>query len=262
MSDPFPDRTRNSMLVWYPLIKDELPTPKTVMIEVDPEYIIEYLDGKNNLEKYRKEIELKANNIGYPLFLRTDQTSDKHSWKDTCYVENPDDLFKHLYRICEFSYMADMIGLQVKAVVLREFLQLKSIFKAFSGMPVAREFRCFATDGKIDCIHPYWFEEAIEFRWDKDKLNKAKKGLSVDEQIAIYDKAPEPHNWRIKLDAMNVLWQTERLIITSMVEKASKLVGGSWSIDVCNTTDNKWYITDMAIAEQSYHHPHKVKEEK
>ena len=262
MSDPFPDRTRNSMLVWYPLIENKLPTPKTIMIELDFEYVIEYLDGKNGLEKHKDEIFDAAKNIGYPLFIRCDQTSDKHNWLDTCYVQKEEELLNHFYKICEFSYMADVLGLPVKAIILREFLQLKSIFKAFNGMPVAREFRCFATDGKIDCIHPYWFEEAIEFEWDIDELNRAKKGLSVDEQIELGVNPPEPHNWRIKLDAMNVLWQTERLIITSMVEKASKLVGGKWSIDVCNTTDNKWYITDMAIAEQSYHHPHKVKEEK
>ncbi len=259
MSNLFPDRERNSMLYWYPKIKDKIPTPKTVMIEVDFEYIVEYMDNKNNLERYREKILVEARKIGFPLFMRVDQTSDKHNWKDTCYVPNEKVLFKHLARIIEFSLMVDILGLQVKAVVLREFLQLKSVFKAFNGMPIAREFRCLATDGKIDCIHPYWFQEAIEFQWDRTELEKAKKGLTIDQQIELMDKVPEPPYWREKLGAIRILYDDEKNVITKMVEKTSHLVEGSWSIDVCQTVENKWLITDMALAEQSYHYPHEGK---
>jgi len=42
------------------------------------------------------------------------------------------------------------------AFMVREFLDLDASFKAFGGLPIAREWRIFASPEKVICYHPYW----------------------------------------------------------------------------------------------------------
>ena len=109
---------RNSLLYWYPKVKDLVPTPKTVWLEVG--CTVEWLDSgvpKVVIEKL-KEL---AKEIGYPLFMRTDEASGKHDYVNTCYVESEDKLPRNLYRLIEENFMHD---LWPKAIVLREFIEL------------------------------------------------------------------------------------------------------------------------------------------
>lgn len=56
----------------------------------------EILDGKPFPKRIEKKILLKGEEIGYPLFLRSDQGSGKHEWRDTCYVPNQESLISHV----------------------------------------------------------------------------------------------------------------------------------------------------------------------
>ena len=38
-----------------------------------------------------------AKEMGEPFFLRTDHTSAKHSWEETCFVKSTSDLMQHVY---------------------------------------------------------------------------------------------------------------------------------------------------------------------
>jgi hypothetical protein len=73
---------KNSMLYWFPKIKHlDILQPKTEYAEVNPAEVFEFIDGGalSNLN----ELFEKAKIIGYSLFLRSDQLSGKHGWKNT-----------------------------------------------------------------------------------------------------------------------------------------------------------------------------------
>lgn len=226
------DDQRCSMLYWYPKIEGAVPTPRTVFVPLPDENVEAWMDSgipKDFVEKLRKE-----NIFGYPVFMRTDQLAAKHSWIETCYVSKPEDMGGNCYRLIEENLMADFLGsMNPKAMVLREFLKLDTSFKAFKGMPVAREFRTFVENGKLVCYHPYWPKESIKF----------------------FSGTKEPANWKNRLSKISERpSQSEMGQIESLVSKVSSLMPTSsyWSVDVCRTNKG-WLVTDMAVGERSFH---------
>jgi len=154
----------SSLLVWYPKVKDVLPCPKTVIVELTDDEIsslVGMLDGIPPSPWLVDRLDAAAREIGYPLFLRSDQGSGKHEWKDTCYVPFEGALLKHVAQLVAWHEMAGILGLSFRALVFREFLTLDAPFTAFNDMPVARERRYFVRDGKAVCWHPYWAEQAV-----------------------------------------------------------------------------------------------------
>lgn len=242
----FGDRLRlienASMVKWWEAVNDlEIPMPKTIIIDFNEDQqteIIMLCRGKilsNETEELLKE---NAKKIGYPLFMRTDQTSCKHEWQNTCYVESEGELINRLYHLIEESSMLDMLGLPVDAIVFREYIEMATGFKAFDGMPVNPERRFFAEDGKIVSDHAYWVEPAIRFRTGTD----------------------EPNDWKERLAEMNANLEGEELERISnqvrIISKAlTKELGGEWSIDFCKGKDGIWYFIDTAPSEVSYHPP-------
>mgnify|MGYP000335996289 CR=1 FL=1 len=219
----------NSMLYWYPKIKNlNIPQPRTEIVEVN-ESIFDLLDGK--LPRNIDEIKRVARKIGYPLFMRTDHLSGKHEWKYTCYVETEKDLIPHISNLVESSAMAGIVGLPINALVFRELLKLDYAFKAFNGLPIARERRVFIKDGNVQCIHAYWVEDAIRF-WE----------------------AKEPEGWRKKLRELNTVTDEEVEILTEYAEIVGQEVKGYWSVDFAKSGE-KWYLIDMAKGEDSWHPP-------
>lgn len=111
----------SSLLHWYPRVKDVLPCPKTVIVELTGDEI-------NNLTQMLD---------GIP----------PSPWL--------------VDRLVAWHEMAGILGLSFRALVFREFLPLDAPFTAFNDMPVARERRYFVRDGKAVCWHPYWQEQAV-----------------------------------------------------------------------------------------------------
>lgn len=225
---------KNSMTYWYPKIRElGLPTPVTVFEPVDRFEIYKLLNDEDVDMTFwnvmLNNIKLVAGEIGYPVFIRTDQAAAKHQWRETCYVERESQLGDNLQRLFEANEVCGFMGLDYKAVAIREFLVLDYKFKAFKGMPVAREFRFFSKKGKIQCYHPYWPEESIEF-WGE----------------------PEPADW--KRDLLETRIHPDNFINAIEIAKAaSSWSDDLWSVDLCYTASGKWYLTDMAIGEVSYH---------
>jgi hypothetical protein len=190
------------------------------------------IDGDYSLlEKYWDEIVSKANTLGFPLFMRTDEFSGKHNWKHTCFVESLDVLKKHISNLFEDSFSADILGLPIRAIVLRRYIPMKNLFTAFAGdMPVNPEIRFFVKDGKILCKHWYWVEDAIErgtparnlpADW-KDIIGKQKEMLNMD-------------------------------ILDFEVLRVAKDFVGCWSMDFCLSEGVRWVLIDMAKGLRSWH---------
>jgi len=220
----------NCLSFWYPKIKDVVPTPKTHWVKVsDGHRLIELTEGKvpdvmHFLSEALKEMVRMIG--GRECFLRTGQGSGKHDWSNCCHVVNSNRIENHICRLVEWSHLVSLLGLPHDVWVVREMLPTQSLFKctAYGGMPVVREWRYFVEDGEILYGIPYWPEDALE------------------------QGQPDVENWR---DSIWYLHAEPPDEVAEMARMASRKVRGKWSIDLLDTA-NGWYVTDMAVAEQSY----------
>lgn len=229
----------NSMLIWWPKVKDlPIPMPETIIL---PELEERSLDRFYFAMTEREEIPSKwgeyfdqiieaTNKIGFPLFLRTDLCSGKHRWNKTCYVENRNTLLTNIVEVIEYGLLADIMGLNHKAIVLRKFIELDWKFKCIYDLPIAPERRYFINKGKVQCHHPYWPEEALK------------------------DRKPDKENWKELLKGVNKETKKEIKLLTSYAELAASIFYDSfWSIDFAKSKKGIWYLIDMATGKESWH---------
>lgn len=219
---------QSSMLYWWPKIKDlDIPQPKTKFVNVNTDEILEILNRKQDTIPQEKEIRELANSFGYPVFVRSDHLSDKHSWKDTCYVPDSDNLMPHIYRIAEDSLMMSMMGeLGPNAIFVREFIPLKMAgFTAFEDFPVSKEVRCFVRDGVLECVHPYWFDDAVA------EVNDTVKKIGTGEPVS-------PEHWKKMLAEMNILTDHDTAEIKRYANIVSKKFDDYWSVDFAKGSEN------------------------
>jgi len=242
------NRLRNSLLNWFPKIRNlGIPVPETDWVYIPHELgwrIVEEasIDAFTEFKPYLEEIKKKAEKIGYPVFIRTDQASGKHFFEETCLALGEGDLYRCVRKTIEFNLMADILGLPYRAIVIREYLELYWGFKAFPGnLPIAKERRYFIKDGEVLCHHPYWPPEAIA-------------------QAHRIDGSLRPHrlpaNWLELLLQVNKETPEEVELLSQFSKRVAEKVEGYWSIDYALSRDGEtWYLIDMADGHQSYHPP-------
>jgi hypothetical protein len=175
------------------------------------------------------ELKSAVEKIGTPCFIRTENTSAKHSWEDSCFLADPSDLVKHVYAIAEFSEIADMCGLSFGSWYIRELLPTVPYGHCprYGNFPVAKEFRFFVSDGKVSCFHPYWpLEPLQDGGWNPD----------APEDVAFSELSSLPEGCELH----------------ALAETVGRAVPGSWSIDILET-ERGWFVTDMAEAHRSFH---------
>lgn len=222
---------KNSLLYWGPkLVGLQLHVPRTEWVEIPHEVLRRYMDDQKALDTYREKIISTAAKIGYPLFLRTDQASGKHNWKESCFIPDEESLFSHIYRVVEFNFIADILGLPCEALVFREYIPLEAAFTAFDEMPIAKEYRFFIRNRRVQCFHPYWPEGAVAESW-----------------------TPLPDNWRKLLHLQNNMTGQDLALLTAYAHRVTKRFNGYWSIDFAHAHDGRWLLIDMALGEQSFH---------
>jgi hypothetical protein len=223
---------KNSMTYWYPKIKDLVPTPKTFMVKANMLDWLKTLDDEtpDTKDEVMSKLMEHGRELGYPLFLRTDYTSAKHHWDNTCFVQSEDVLYDHIVRLVDESCCIDQA---FEAFFVREFLDLESVFKAFEGMPIAKEFRVFCKGHKVVCVHPYWPMDSLHFYPNKG--------------------TPRPDDWEELMGKLYYINPVEFIKIINMALKATSWSEDAWSVDICKTTVGDWYVTDMALAGMSYH---------
>jgi hypothetical protein len=229
---------KTSMLYWYPKIKLlRIPQPRTEMITTKLN-ITELLGDCDGLSEQgvRKHIDIPSveelcERIGYPVFMRSDFTSHKHNWKNSCFVTGKEKIIPHLQDLIEFSGSADIFGgIPFTAVVIREYIPMATLFTAFYGeMPVNPEYRFFIKDGKVLCHHWYWVTDAMQNPAMKDwkgRISKCMKKIDKDGDIARLD---------------------------GYAKMVAEVLKGSWSIDFCLGADGTWYLIDAAESFKSWH---------
>ena len=234
---------KNSMLYWWPKVRNlDIPMPKTEIVRIDmtQDEIFGILDGEvysaEAWHPYVQKILEAINEVKVPAFIRTDLTSGKHDWEKTCYYDGSKLIQQHISSLVEYCEMADMIGLNISAIIVREYIPMLSAFTAFYGkMPVNPERRYFVRDGRVECHHPYWIEEAI--------AAGTREGLL-------------PADWRDVLQAMNTEIGSEVQILTEYAEIIAAEFDGYWSVDFCKAKNKGWHFIDMAQGDASWHPEH------
>lgn len=226
----------SSMTFWFPKVKDLLPVPATrslLLSKEEIELLKEFVYGADpcpgELIKLGNKVEQAVSGMSYPLFLRTDNISAKHSWIDTCFVPDEGSLLGHIINIIEDS-LGGFMDISFEALYFRQFLDLESSFCAFNGnMPVSKERRYFVRDGKVECKHPYWPPESIR--------------PSYTEKL--------PEDWKDRLAKLNHETPEEIEHLTQLAEKWP--LPGYWSVDFACDKDGNWWFIDAARGELSYH---------
>jgi len=224
------ERTRLSY--WFPKIPGGILQPNTIIIRTDCDLrLLPYGEKPKGYGGFLTTMYDACRRMKLPCFLRTDLTSDKHSWNASCYLKELQSLPDHIFRLCEASAMANIAtdGWPVDVWVIREFLILHSTFKAFDGMPINKERRYFVRDGRVICHHPYWPEEAFENQ----------KNL--------------PNDWQSLLSDLNKESDEEIKHLTAQTELVGSVLSGYWSCDWAYTEAGKWVLIDMGDSEYSYH---------
>jgi hypothetical protein len=226
---------KNSMFYWYPKIKNlDIPQPKTEMYKFtkDEFKTLQRTEGIPTT-LYDNCISF-AEKIGFPLFMRTDNSSCKHGWLKTCYVESKESFKNHIFELLSNSVMQGWMSYVDKGLIFRELLELEIghrygiPFTAFYGeFPVNKERRYFIRDGKLQCRHPYWYPDAI--------------------------RNPSYNDWKDTLEVLNKETSDEVLLLTKYAQKVADIFDGYWSVDFAKCFDDNWYLIDMAIGDDSFH---------
>lgn len=225
------NRNRNSALIWLPAIEAAgLPCPHTVIVPYDHYACAAIFDGETSEEFMRlTDAVMEAGRaIGFPVFIRTDLSSAKHSGIDALCI-SADGHNQPIFETLEDNELKFWMEKEwPTAFLVRKFLTLDAPFTAFRGLPIAREFRFFADETQVYCWHPYWPEFSIE------------------------DHRPSCENWRELLAELNTTPPPAELSAMA-VRAAAACGGGRWSVDFCRDVDGKWWLPDMAREEDSFH---------
>lgn len=235
------ERPGISLEQWYPLVAPIVGTPATAIVKAAADMAPLLYEGERDAPDISMEFHQLCDGIakaadllgGYPVFLRTGLMSGKHQWDRTCHLPSEAAIESHVRAIVEYSELADIFGDRPTDIwVVRELLDTWPAFHAFGGnMPITRERRYFFEDGKVIGHHPYWPDEAF-----------------VDERV-------DRDDWKQRLVGLNYEDPAEVKLLTAQTEMVAAVIPGAWSVDWLWTGTHhpeRWYLTDMAWAEQSY----------
>ena len=237
-SRPEPDELekQSSLNYWWPIVSElGIPVPKTTIVPLTDREISR-MNEEWLPKSVVKRVTQAADRIGYPVFVRTDQASGKHSWERSCFVPSADVMTSHIYEVLEFNLNADIMGLPFSSMVVRKYIPLEAPFTAFEGnMPVARERRYFVRDGVVECHHEYWITGAV------------RQGMQ-------YKDMPESE-WLPLLTEINRQDVFEVLELSAYATLVGHSLPGYWSVDFAKSVVGQWLLIDMGRGEISYHKP-------
>jgi len=218
----------NSLVYWFPILQRiNMRVPETRIIHRGDVELGKMIDGEKvkGLKGLVEKIDIAVQEVGgYPVFFRTGMTSNKHDWKNSCFLKQKKDIISHIYNLVEHSFIANIAGMpfQYDFWIIRKMIPTRAITTAFAGkMPVAKELRVFIKNGKVQCYHPYWVKEAIKNKEDLKQLQKFSK-TELEEPLA-------------------------------MANYIAQFFSGYWSVDFLKDDNGNYWCIDMAVGPRSYH---------
>ena len=212
---------RESMLHWFPLLSNlDIPQPETEIVRIPNDTLRKVVDVYSSTTHLTAESvisEILAKMSPFPIFLRTDMSSQKEMFKKTCRLPNRESLFGHILEIINANIES---GITDNALVFRKWLDLDAGFYAFDGLPIAVEARAYIKDGIVTVIEPYWTESKIT--------------------------NPKNTRWKEILKHQNDTISTSKdTLLQYSNTVGTKFQRGRWSVDFALGRDGNWYLIDM-----------------
>lgn len=249
---PKPKPSKNRLTYWYPKLKMlEDVLPKTLIIPYPHYSFLEFIETGKFTENFTFETCQNLLNscwdaveqLNFNAFIRTDLSSAKHCGEAGCVIRRKEDLLPVLSMLVSDNELKFGIGGPIpESLVFRQHLKLNSKFEAFEGLPIANEWRFFASKEKTECFHFYWPDEAFENLHERD--------------------LPTTKDWKHKLKLLKNKTSDQKLTSLSDLAKiATREVGmaergKTWSVDFAEDLNGKFWLIDMADAKESWHPSH------
>ncbi|MCH8978036.1 MAG: hypothetical protein IH945_02185 [Armatimonadetes bacterium] len=224
---------RNDIAYWFPAVREAgAPVPETCILK-EPCMTSALLDGREpkGFDDLLRQIGAAARALGLPAFLRTGLTSGKHSWERTAMLasDEPGVVRRHVAELVEHSALADIMGLDCSTWAVRRMIPVRPLFHAFAGrMPIVREFRLRvdADEPAVRHVQPYWPVGAI--------------------------REPSCAGWEDLLRSASRVTSDEYETLRAIAVGAVEYLSGEWSVDLLQDRAGGWWLTDMAVAAQSF----------
>lgn len=241
---------KNSMLHWFPKIA-EIPfdiLPKTEMVRFDDRTLWPFVDGLAIPNFDISPFIDAANKVGYPCFLRGDESSAKHDGPNSYKIDSADQI---LERIKHTFYDNICKDLKVLAFVFREWINIDAAFYSFGynkynhgkkeirRHPIGPEFRFFVDSETYWCSHFYWPLKAFN---------------DIEESINHEDLSQHLRSLRNSMSSREFFKLKAYAILAA--KKVNEDPLQRWSVDFAKDVNDKWWLIDMALAESSYHEDH------
>lgn len=226
---------------WFPLLPADVPVPPTALVEFPYELqlaIISVAENETLDEPTQKAVERGISKVvemcdlfGYPCFVKTGLFSDKHNW--SCHVESRERVKEAVFNIVySWACVGGMGTEDSNYIVVRRLIPTKAHMLFERKMPVTKERRYFAENGKVSWHQPYWPREAFPDWAEVDTLEYP----SID----------------AALEVLNAETEEEVRYLSGLAESITTAIPGAWSIDFLQDVDGRWWLIDMAEAHKSY----------
>ncbi|BDS09794.1 ATP-grasp domain-containing protein [Aureispira anguillae] len=129
-----------------------LPANYTTIKNYTPLSIFKPLASSFDINNFKEALAVFGN---HPIIVKDYVKSQKHYWKEACFIPDASDL-KQVEKITKRFIELQDVDLNV-GIVYRAFVELEPLTThAISGMPLTKEFRLFVKNGKIIAAANYW----------------------------------------------------------------------------------------------------------
>ncbi|KGR72883.1 hypothetical protein ACVRWQ_05955 [Streptococcus phocae subsp. salmonis] len=257
----------NDMAEYLPKILQQvkesgLIMPKTLIIKLPPEFVVETVNGTwtNEKKKITNDLILKyLSEMGFKddiLFIKTGTFSSKFNFEQ-CQTNR-----EHLTdNFIEILYNSVLCGAgTVNTLIVREYIEEEeNSFYIYNGMPLREEIRYFVDfdNKKVLGYADYWNEKAMTELIHQDlSLNEAIVEANNTNGLPDYKKQryADFKNWyrwhkTRKENSPQETYQNTITFIEKFVNQDNDLKG-RWSIDIMPCND-QYYFIDAALMNQS-----------
>lgn len=238
---------KNNYSYWYPLVKDcGLPIVNSNIYILDFEMldmIGDLYELRSNLatdefyqtelyKKWQDKIKLMIKDLKSSVYnIKTGTFSNKFDFNTSiCYKNDiPSKILELLFK--DFEFEADGYS----EFVIRDLIKSSNTkLTIYNGLPLNTEIRVFYDfdNRKVMYSHNYW-----DYDYCKNNLTPS------DRLILENEKKELEYQYALKKE------RAENLVETHM---STVMLEGQWSIDLMyNEIEEKFYLIDMAIAQQS-----------
>src|SRR6267378_5364259 len=216
---------QDSAKFWFPKLNAtwlRTEMPSTVFLDYNEALLESSLYGMPTPEYERLYYAVRDAVEGeYPVFLRTDLTSAKHKGKSGCRLDNETGLNQLLLTLLSHAHLKSYHQkIKSSAIMVRPWIDLSHQRTAFGGLPIGNEFRIFADQKGVQCVHHYWPQEALVDHMDDGSAPPTWTG-------------GWPSSW-IRTD-----------VLDAAVMAAKTMGAGKWSVDFAADVSGKFWVLDM-----------------